>query len=41
MSLRLSLYPQSRHCIYTQTGHPDQAKAEQQKLNQLAKSSNN
>jgi Flp pilus assembly protein TadD len=27
--------------IYTQTGHPEQAKAEQQKFNQLTKSSNN
>jgi Flp pilus assembly protein TadD len=27
--------------IYSQTGHPDQARAEQQKLNQLTKSSNN
>jgi tetratricopeptide (TPR) repeat protein len=27
--------------IYTQTGHPEQAKAEQQKLHQLTKSSNN
>jgi Flp pilus assembly protein TadD len=26
--------------IYKQTGHPEQARAEQQKLNQLTKSSN-
>jgi tetratricopeptide (TPR) repeat protein len=34
--------PHSRMAlIYSQTGHPEQARAEQQKLNQLSKSTNN
>jgi Flp pilus assembly protein TadD len=32
---------QSMALIYSQTGHPEQARAEQQKLNKLTKSSNN